>query len=109
MALNIDVKTCDVAEGITPLRRVEHHGEGLAPAAQAQPVEIVHCLAAHHAAAQQLKALTRIPQSGVDDQAPWCAVEPLHQLRRFVDAAVPPDPGRHRVRQQGVENRKALT
>ena len=51
----------------------------------------------------------RIPQSGVDDQAPWCAVEPLHQLRRFVDAAVPPDPGRHRFRQQGVENRKALT
>ena len=108
MALNVDVETGDVAEGIPPLRRVEHHGQGLAPAAQAQPVEIVHRLAALHAVTQQLKALMWIPQRGVDDQASWCAGEPLHQLRCFVDAAVPPDPGRHRFRQQGVENRKAL-
>ena len=108
MPLHIDVEAGDMAQGIPPLRRVEHHGEGLAPAAQAQPVEIVHRLTALHAFAQQFKALMGIPQSGVDDQAPWCAGEPLHQLRCFVDAAVPPDPGGHRCRQQRFEDRQAL-
>ena len=61
MALNVDVETGDVAKGIPPLRRVEHHGQGLAPAAQAQPVEIVHRLAALHAVTQQLKALMWMP------------------------------------------------
>ena len=108
IAFHVDVELHHVGEGIAPRGGIEHHGERFSPAAQPQPVEIVHGLARINPGNQHIQAAAWAAQGGVDHQAPRQRRQSLQHVEGFVEAAVPPHPAGQVIAHQGLDQVKVL-
>ena len=108
VALHIDVELHHVVEGVAAAGRVKHHRQGLAPAAQPQPVEVVHGLAGADPLHQQVEAAPGGAQGAVHHQAPGDWGQGVQHLGGLIEGAVPPDPAGHLIAHEGGDQAQAL-
>ena len=108
VSFHVDVQLHHVAEGISTIRRIEHHGQGLMPASEPQPIEVVDGLAAFDPCGQQIQAEPRVTQCRINDQASGSACELHQEFGRFIEGAVPPHPGGQIFRKQWLQDGEAI-
>ena len=62
VSFHVDVQLHHMAEGVSAVRWIKHHGQGLMPASESQPIEVVDGLAAFDPRREEIQAEPRVTQ-----------------------------------------------